>query len=104
MVEKSLIPIFIQRSDKSFHLFNGKIIVHIQIIIHKTNVLLCLMVIIRMTVDFNVTFIWMNNIHQHLDGGCFTTPVRTDKSSNIAFRNSKEQIVYSEASTIFLIL
>src|SRR5699024_11706750 len=101
MVEKFLIPIVIQRSDKSFHLFNGKIIVHVQIIIHKTNVLLRLMVFIRMTVDFNVTFIWMYNIHQHLYGSCFTAPVRTDKSSNITFVDRKGHIVYSEDTTIF---
>src|SRR5699024_9491216 len=101
MVEKFLIPIVIQRSDISFHLFTGKIIVHVQLIIHTTNVLLHLMVFIIMTVDFNVTFIWMYNIHQHLDGSCFTTPVRTDESSDITFRDGKGHIVYSEASTFF---
>src|SRR5699024_8856559 len=101
MVEKFLIPIVIQRSDKSFHLFNGKIIVHVQIIIHKSIVRLRLIVFIRMNVDFNVTFIWMYYIHQHLDGSCFTVPVRTYESSDITFRDGKGHIVYSEASTFF---
>src|SRR5699024_5853663 len=99
MVEKFLMPIVIQRSDKSFHLFNGKIIVHVQIIIHKTNVLLRLMVFIRMTVDVNVTFIWMYNIHQHLYVSCFNTPGSTYESSGLSFGDSKGYIVYSEAST-----